>query len=303
MLFKTKATTKLNTISPVMDNSSLTFKLSRRKSTQKVGNVSFPGNAAYGSYSIGESEVLKCSPAAYINTGKKTSPGLFHGGCPQPPTILGTWGPGSLYLWTDYLKNRNPKPVATTKNVMGLPNGLSMIHWRKNNLNSALDNSYSLEMITGWGSYSKKKIPNDYGWVNGTIFNLPVNNVDNFQVPFVHIYYREVTGNKGGVEQGKLHFWEAALSGKKQIKNVGLIYDQLKGHIDEHFDAIVSGKKYSNADIKVTEWPLSDVIDSVFYVGLDSNGQIPTVPSKYWSKNSAYPENNTDILSQNPLPD
>lgn len=286
-----------------IENPSPLFKLSRRQSTKKIGNVFFPGNSVYGSHSIGESEILKCTPAAYINTGKKTSPAFFNGGCPQPPTILGTWGPGSLYLWKDFLKSRSPKPVATTKNVMGLPNGLAMIHWRKNNLNSDLDNSYSLEMITGWGSYSKKKIPNDYGWVNGTIFNLPVNNVDNFQVPFVHIYYREVTGKKNGVEQGTLHFWEAALSGKKQIKNVGLIYDQLKGHIDEHFDAIVSGRKYSNADIQVTEWPFSDVIDSVFYMGLDSNGQIPTVPSKYWSENNAYPENNTDILSQNLIPD
>ena len=110
------------------------------------------------------------------------------------------------------------------KNVIGLPNGLTMIHWLRNNFNSDLDNSYSLELITGWGSYSKKKIPNDYGCVNGTIFDLPVNDVDNFKVPFVNIYYREVTGNKGGVEQGTLHFWEAALS-NKQIKNVGLIYD------------------------------------------------------------------------------
>ena len=284
-------------------NFSSVFKLTRQKSTKKIGHVSFPGNAAYGSHSIGESEILKCNPGAYINTGKKTSPGFFHGGCPQPPTILGTWGPGSLYLWTDYLKNQNPEQVATTKNVMGLPNGLSMIHWRENNLNSDLNNSYSLEMITGWGSYSEKKIPNDYGWVNGTIFNLAVNGADNFQVPFVHIYYREVTGKKNGVEQGKLHFWEAALSGKKEIKNVGLLYDQLKGHIDEHFDAIISGKKYSSAEIEATEWPLSDVIDSVFYMGLDSNGQIPSVPSKYWSENSAYPENNTDILSENIMND
>ena len=303
MFFELKATKKIKRIRPGMDRSSSAFKLSRRKSTKKIGNVSFPGNTDYGSHSIGESDVLKCNPAAYINTGKKTSPGLFHGGCPQPPTILGTWGPGSLYLWTDYLKTRNPKEVATTKNVMGLPNGLSMIHWRKNNLNSDLDNSYSLEMITGWGSYSKKKIPNDYGWVNGTIFNLPVNGIDNFQVPFVHIYYREVTGKKNGVEQGKLHFWEAALSGKKQIKNVGLLYDQLKGHIDKHFDAIISGEKYSKAEVKVTEWPLREVIDNVFYMGLDSNGQIPSVPSKYWSANSAYPENNTDILSQDLMPD
>ena len=298
-----KAARKFKKLTPAIDRSSSVFQLSSRQSTEKIGNVSFPGNADYGSHSMGESEVVKCNPAAYINTGKKTSPGLFHGGCPQPPTILGTWGPGSLYLWTDYLKKQNPKQVATTKNVMGLPNGLAMIHWRKNNLNSDLDNSYSLEMITGWGSYSKKKIPNDYGWVNGTIFNLPVNGVDNFQVPFVHIYYREVTGKKNGVEQGKLHFWEAALSGKKQIKNVGLLYDQLKGHIDKHFDAIVSGNKYSNAEIKVSEWPLSDVIDSVFYMGLESNGQLPSVPSKYWSENSAYPENNTDVLSQNLMTD
>jgi len=157
MFFEIKATKKIKRIRPGMDRSSSAFKLSRRKSTKKIGNVSFPGNTDYGSHSIGESDVLKCNPAAYINTGKKTSPGLFHGGCPQPPTILGTWGPGSLYLWTDYLKNRNPKQVATTKNVMGLPNGLLMIHWRKNNLNSDLDNSYSLEMITVWGSYAKKK--------------------------------------------------------------------------------------------------------------------------------------------------
>lgn len=33
----------------------------------------------------------------------------------------------------------------------------------------------------------------------------------------------------------------------------------------------------------MTEWPLREVIDSVFYMGLDSNGQVPSVPSKYWS--------------------
>ena len=98
MFSEIKATKKLKKMSPGMDISSSAFKLFRRQSSKKIGNVSFPGNAAYGSHSIGESEVLKCSPAAYINTGKTTSPGLFHGGCPQPPAILGTWGPGSLYL-------------------------------------------------------------------------------------------------------------------------------------------------------------------------------------------------------------
>ena len=46
------------------------------------------------------------------------------------------------------------------------------------------------------------------------------------------------------------------------------------------------------------EWPLREVIDSVFYMGLDSNGQVPSVPSKYWSGNSSCPQNNTDIVSK-----
>ena len=54
----------------------------------------------------------------------------FHGACPQPKT---------------------------TKNVMGLPNGPSMTHWRKNNLNSDLNNLYPLEIISGWGSDSEEK--------------------------------------------------------------------------------------------------------------------------------------------------
>ena len=100
----------------------------------------------------------------------------------------------------------------------------------------------------------------------------------------MRFYYREVTGRKNGVEQGKLHFWEAALSGKKQIKNVGLLYYQLKGRIDKHFDAIISGERYSNAKIKVKERPLHEAINSVFCMGLDSNGQVHSVPSKYWSE-------------------
>ena len=45
------------------------------------------------------------------------------------------------------------------------------------------------------------------------------------------------------------------------------------------------------------DWPLSKVIDSIFYMGLDSNGQISVVPSKYWSANNACPANNQDELS------
>ena len=272
-------------------------KAKNRKSVNEIGGVAFQGNSSYGSHSFGESSVLKCTPGAFLDAGKTTSPGFFNGGCPQPPAILGTWGPGPLYRWTDYLTKKKPDAVATAKNVMGLPNGLSMIHWKKNNLDSNLNNSYSLEMMTGWGSYSKKDIANDYGWVNGTIFNLSVSDKRRFQVPFVHIYYREVTGKKDGVEQGKLHFWEAALTKKKQIKKAGLIYDQLKEHIDTHFDAITSGKKFPESAVTVDEWPLNKVIDSVFYMGLDSNGQIPVIPSKYWSVNNAYPENNQNVLS------
>lgn len=110
--------------------------------------------------------------------------------------------------------------------------------------------------------------------------------------------YYGLQGIDGGNNTNNFHEDELEL-----VESQGLLYDQLKGHIDKHFDAIISGKRYSNAEIKVKEWPLSDVVDSVFYMGLDSNGQIPTVPSKYWSENSAYPENNADVLSQNPLPD
>ena len=53
--------------------SSQTFNLSRRQATKDIGNVYFPGNKAYGRHSIGESEILKCNPAAYLNTGKTTS--------------------------------------------------------------------------------------------------------------------------------------------------------------------------------------------------------------------------------------
>lgn len=267
-----------------------------QKLVNDIGGISFPENSHYGVHSFGEPSVLECSGGAYMGAGKYVSPGFFSGGCPQPPAILGTWGPGPLYRWIDYLTEQKPDTVAKAKNVMGLPNGLSMIHWKRNNIDSSLDNSYSLEMMTGWGSYSKKNVPNDYGWVNGTIFNMSVSGKRRFQVPFVHIYFREVTGNKNGAEQGRLHFWEAALTRKRQIKNVDLIYDQLKEHIDEHFDAITSGKKFSKSSVAVDEWPLSGVIDSVFYMGLNSNGQIPVVPSSHWSANNAYPENNRNVM-------
>ena len=112
-------------------------------------------------------------PASYINTGPLTSPGIFSGGCPSPLTLAGSWGPGKLYAWQDYVKTGNTTTaIATNKNVIGLPNGIAMIHWNKNNLSSALNNNYSVEMITGWGSYPTKVVANDYGWVNGTIMNM-----------------------------------------------------------------------------------------------------------------------------------
>ena len=91
-----------------------------------------------------------------------------------------------------------------------------------------------------------------------------------------------MTGRKNGVQQGKLYSWEAALSSKKEIKNVGLLYDQLKGHIDECFDAKMFGKKYFDAEIEMMKRSLSGVINSVFYMGLDCNGEVPSVSSKYW---------------------
>ena len=90
-----------------------------------------------------------------------------------------------------------------------------------------------------------------------------------------------MTGRKNGVQQGKLYSWEAALSSKKEIKNVGLLYDQLKGHIDECFDAKML-KKYFDAEIEMMKRSLSGVINSVFYMGLDCNGEVPSVSSKYW---------------------
>ena len=69
---------------------------------------------------------------------------------------------------------------------------------------------------------------------------------------------------------------------KKEIKNVGLLYDQLKGHIDECFDAKMFGEKYSDAEIEMMKRSLSSVINSVFCMGLDCNGEVPSVSSKYW---------------------
>ena len=259
----------------------------------QIGIVDFPANSVYGDHAMDEAVTLQCQTPAYLDAGSEVSPGYFHGGCPQPATLLGSWGPGSLYIWTDFLTQEDPAPIASAKNVMALPNGIAMIHWDENNLDSSLNDSYSVEMITGWGSYTPKTIPNDYGWINGTIFNM----LDRFQVPFLHIYYREVTGTEDGVETGNLHFWEAALTTDEDIENVGLIYDQLKDQIDSHFDAITNNTRYSPSDLPEVPLPLADVIDSVYYMNMPSNGQIPTVASQHWSENTAYPGNNRDLLA------
>ena len=141
-------------------------------SNNNIGYIQVPPDDAYSTLSGTDPKGYECMPANYIDTGPLTSPGLFKGGCPGPLLLIGSWGPGKLYHWEEFIKmGETATAVASVKNVMGLPNGIAMIHWNTNNLSSTLNNKYSVEMITGWGGYDDKVLANDYGWVNGTILN------------------------------------------------------------------------------------------------------------------------------------
>ena len=230
-------------------------------------------------------EAFKCIPSQYINTHN-----WFGGGCPAPPTIMGTFGPGSIYKWSDVLTQSKPTALHSTYNVLALPNGVAMIHWDKNTLDSSLNGKYSLEMITGWGSFkSSKKRDHDFGWTNGIILNM----LGKFEVPFIHIFYREITETtENGTENGFLHFWEIPLLHREDVTNTKLIYVQLKDHINELFTLDGPQKIYTSERVYNVPPELSSVLDSVLYMKLPNNGAIATMPSKFWSENFTYPENN-----------
>lgn len=259
-----------------------------KKKSNVPDQMQFLPDDAYQQLSTDNTASYRGTKGAYIDTGSATSPGIFKGGMPLPMTVMGSWGPGNLYVWSQYIKTgTNTAAVARTNNVLGLPNGIAMIHWQSNNLEASLAGKYTVEMVTGWGSYPKKVLPNDYGWVNGTIMNL----LGKFQAPFIHIYYRKELGNNAqGVPQSTLYFWELLLD-DKTFDQAGLLYTQLKVNIDKYWP-VIDGKTYPKFDPKNLPEPLASVIGSVYFMMLPSNQDIPTVAPKYWHKNTAYPKNN-----------
>ena len=253
--------------------------------------MSFPADKYFKPIEASNPRMYKCDSPAFIRSGKSILQGAFYRGCPGPLVLNGTWGPGSLYKWQDFIKSgTGATPVATLKNLFGLSNSIAMIHWDQNNLSSALNGKFSLEMITGWGSYKHKVVKNDYGWVNGVILDI----LNEFQSPFIHIYYRKITkiDEKKKIEHGILYFWEAVLD-KKHQPQAKLIYSQLKNHIEKYWDA-TTGKMYPNYTNKGIPEPLASIMPSVFYMQLKDNQEIAIIPSKHWAKNTAYPENNQE---------
>lgn len=263
----------------------------------------FPEDNTYASLDpVNDSSVFECSSqASYIDAG--TSPGFFAGGCPGPMSLLGTWSgengeSGRLYKWTEYLsQGPSDSPdvlVGTVTNIFALPNGIAMIHWDKNETLSALNGKMSVELITGWGAYPDKVLPGDYGWINGTIFNM----AERFQVPFIHIYYRQVRQITGtvddGIEHGTLHFWELLLPPEDMV-NAPTLYRQLKEHIDHYWtvvtDPSTAGQYGESIEVQS---PLKELMDGVYYMKLQDNQQIPTVPSTYWGPNTKYHGNNSN---------
>lgn len=255
---------------------------------QNLGSIFFPPDEAIPALTPDDPRVYQCTSAAYVDTGSLTSPGIFGGGCPGPMPLMGTWGPATLYSWTDFLTlGDQADSLASVYNLFGLPNGIAMIDWEENNLSEALDDSFSVEMITGWGSYPSRNVPNDYGWINGTILNL----LDQYQAPFIHIYYREVTSTDAdGVEHGILHFWELLLD-ETTFSQSEVLYEQLRDHIETYWDATV-GTTYPDYTGDAVPEPLASNISGVYYMQLPDNQEIPSVASEYWSANTAYPENN-----------
>jgi|GEM_PF-1965680 len=237
-------------------------------------------------------KVYEGSPPIRIKTGEEnseSSSGYFIGGRGAPMTIIGSWGPGNFYLWQDYIKlGKKAKVNSIAYNTMALPNGIAMIHWKQNNLKESLGETYTIEMITGWGSYSKKVIPNDFGWINGVIINL----LDRNKAPFIHIYYRKENGkNAQGAPQGTLYFWEMLIK-KEDLGKVTLLYKQLREHVEKYWAVIEKGKIYTDySNISVPE-PLASLMKDVYFTALPSNQQMATIPPEYWVKNVAFPENN-----------
>lgn len=258
-------------------------------STPKGDNqMQFYPDTSYPNLATTDPKVYTGTHGAVIDAGSSVSPGFFVGGRPGPMVLLGTWGPASLYTWTEYIKRGHLAPVdAQAYNLFGLPNGIAMINWKTNNLIPGLDGKFSLEMITGWGSYPKKEIENDYGWINGIIMNLNGRR----QAPFIHIDYRKITGtNAKGDEESTLYFWELLLD-DTMVDQAELLYHQLKEHIDKYWNAL-TGTVYPQYTSKDVPQPLASVIDSVYLLIAPSNQQIPTVPAEKWSANTAFPANN-----------
>jgi hypothetical protein len=257
--------------------------------TPSIGYMYFSADEVYVTTATTDKAAYQCVPPRYLDTGSSTSPGLFSGGCPGPLPLIGSYGPGGLYRWPDYIVNGADKgtPVGFATNIMSLSNGIAMIQWDTNNLASGLNGTYTIEMLTGWGSYDDKVIPYDYGWVNGAIMNM----LGAFQAPFIHIYYVEITGtNDDGSEDAFIYFWELLLD-EDTIDDAELLYAQLKEHIDQHW-GVVSGEIFPDYTSGGLPEPLASVIDNVYFMRLPRNTAMASVPSSYWTNNVTYPGNN-----------
>jgi hypothetical protein len=291
-IFKVDSTKLYYTIFPIRVMAILIFLFSVNITIAQTGNhfehMEFKPFEEYKQLDTTNPEVYKQEPGAYINTGPNTSPALFVGGQPLPMTVMGTFGPSKLYRWVDYIKSgNNAEEIAKIHNIFGLPNGIAMIHWKQNNLSEKINNTYTVEMVTGWGSFAPKILPNDFGWINGTVPKL----LDDKQADFIHIYFRKM-GNKNsnGTRESTLYFWELLINRNKEY-NEAKLYEQLKNHINRYW-GIINGKTFPNYKDNTAPEPLASNLHAVFFLMAPSNEQIPSIEPKYWSKNTAYPQDN-----------
>lgn len=154
---------------------------------------------------------LNSQPPRNLNWG--ISPGAYTGGTELPPQLYGSFGPAVFYAWNQ--KDGPHNPAGTINEIIGTPNGTTMIRWGKD---SRLDGITTVECSTGWGCYDGRK---DYGWEVGIIFDMTAGS----DVTFLHIW--KCTADEDG--NRKLELWETRLP---EGQDVWATLNRMKDAID-----------------------------------------------------------------------
>ena len=183
-----------------------------------------------------------------------------------------------MYRWTDYIQNKtNADILGTMDFILGTSNGVTIIRWNKNYQikDGSYDGKFSTEMCTGWGTYTRKHLKNDYGWENGIILNMS----NNKNAPFIHIWYRT---------KKKLYMWEIriGLADVKLATNMKLL-EELKKHINYHFYIIDKTKTKSQKKLNISE-DFVHFIDEIYFIIAPINKSADSPDPKYWITNNNF---------------